>query len=67
MFNFTDHQKTIMDIAAIIGAWAAVIANELSIWMPIISSSLSALWLLIRIWEWYTRRRVKVVTEEIEE
>jgi hypothetical protein len=50
--HITDHQKSILDVISIAGAVISAAGSELAFWIPIIAGVLSAIWSIIRIYEW---------------
>jgi len=54
--HITDHQKSILDVLSIAGAIISAAGTELAFWIPIIAGVLSAIWSLIRIYEWIVNK-----------
>ena len=50
--HITDHQKSILDVLSIAGAIISAAGTQLAFWIPIIAGILSAIWSIIRIYEW---------------
>ena len=50
--HITDHQKSILDVLSIAGAIISAAGTYLAFWIPIIAGALSAIWSIIRIYEW---------------